>query len=311
MRPACSLYAMVASCCVAASARAEPTIGQFELKTLESFPGRLEFQSQNAYSRGQPPRQVESGPDGVEIDENSVTRQRHALEVEMGFSNHFKMRVGVEFEKERLDDPPTLDQVDDFDELQLTELGAEIIGIVITRAGDGAGLGFVAEYERPTDRDEPDALILGTIVEFQSGPWLAAAVPMVVHDFGGSPEAGEQVDDKWDFSYAAQLLYTFSSNWSLAIEGYGTVERIDTGNPSESARTFGDFDQHRLGPVLYYSYAVGDSRRVEPQTPGSASLSDAPEADEGANVSIGLGVLAGFNGNTPDQTLKLSIEVEF
>ena len=289
---ACSLLAVVASCCAAASARAEPAIGQFELKTLESYPGRLEFQSQNAYSWGQPLRQVESGPDGVEIDENSVTRERYALELEMGFTHHLKMRVGVEFEKERLDDPPTLDQVNDFDELELTELGVEIIGIVIPREGDGAGLGFVAEYERPIDRDEPDALILGTIVEFQSGPWLAAAVPMVVHDFGGNPEAGEQVDDKWDFAYAAQLLYTFSSNWSLAIEGYGTVERIDsTGNPSESARTFGDFDQHRLGPVLYYSYAS--------------------EGDEGTNVSIGLGMFAGLNGNTPDQTLKLSIEVEF
>lgn len=281
----------LASCCAAVSATAEPAIGQFELKTLESFPGRLEFQSQNAYSWGQPSRQVEGGgPNGVEIDENSVVRQRHALELEMGFTNHFKMRVGIEFEKERLDDPPTIEQVNDFDELQLTELGAELIAILIPRPGDGAGLGFIAEYERPIDRDESDTLILGSIFEFQSGPWLAAAVPMVLHDFGGNPDEGERVDDKWDFAYAAQLMYAISATWSLAIEGYGTVERMDsTGHPSESARLFGDFNQHRVGTVLYYDY----------------------EENEGVNLSIGLGLLAGLNENTPDQTLKLSIEVEF
>ena len=312
MRRASSLGAP-APCCAAVSATAEPVIGQFELKTLESAPGRLEFQSQNAYSWGQPSRQIESdGPDGIEIDENSVVRQRHALELEMGFTNHFKMRIGIEFEKERLDDPPTLAQVNDFDELQLTELGAELIAILVPRWGDGAGLGFVAEFERPIDRDEPDALVLGSIFEYQSGPWLTAVVPMVVHDFGGDPEEGDRVDDKWDFAYAAQLMYTFSTTWSLAIEGYGTVERIDsTGHPSESARLFGDFDQHRVGTVLYYTYAVGGSGRPEPKAPGSASRSDTDEEDEGANVSIGLGLLAGLNDNTPDQTLKLSIEVEF
>lgn len=303
----------LASCCAAVSATAEPAIGQFELKTLESAPGLLEFQSQNAYSWGQPSRQIESaGPDGIEIDENSVVRQRHALELEMGFTNHLKMRVGIEFEKERLDEPLTIGQVNDFDELKLTELGAELIAILIPRRGDGAGLGFVVELERPLDRDEPDALILGPIVEFQSGPWLAAAVPMAVHDFGGDAEEGGRVDDKWDFAYAAQLMYTFSKTWSLAIEGYGTVERIDsTEHPSESARLFGDFDQHRVGTVLYYTYAFGDSRRLEPKVPGSASLSDMDEEDEGANVSIGLGLLTGLNENTPDQTLKLSIEVDF
>ncbi len=65
-----------------------------------------------------------------------------------------------------------------------------------------------------------------------------------------------------------------------------------------------------MGTVLYYTYALAGSRRPEPKAPGSASLSDTDE-DESANVSIGLGLLAGVNENTPDQTLKLSIEVDF
>jgi hypothetical protein len=44
----------LAVCGAFTSARAEPFIGQFELKTLENAPGRFEFQSQNEWSWAQP-----------------------------------------------------------------------------------------------------------------------------------------------------------------------------------------------------------------------------------------------------------------
>jgi hypothetical protein len=101
-------------------------------------------------------------------------------------------------------------------------------------------------------------------------------------------------------------MYTLSPAWALALEGYGTVERIgSTGHPSESAEIFGDFDQHRLGPVLYFTY---------PLTGFSGSASNASpisDDDEGMGLDIGLGLLAGLNSNTPDLTFKLSIEVDF
>jgi hypothetical protein len=292
---------------LAGRADAEPNIGQFELKTLEVAPGLLEFQSQNDFSSGQPSRQFEDDGSGLVFDENSVVKQRNALELEFGFNHFLKMRVGIEFEKERIDEPATVEEANHFEDLELTEYGAELIAVIVPREGDGAGLGFVAEFEAPIDDDETSALVLGPLVEFQSGPWFAAAVPMVVHDFGGNPDEGEEVDDKWDFAYAAQLMYTFSPRWSLALEGYGTVERIgSTGHPSESAELFGDFDQHRLGPVLYYTYAFGGSSR------NTSQLGPDDDADhEGVSLDVGIGFLAGLNGNTPDETLKLSIEVDF
>jgi hypothetical protein len=239
------------------------------------------------------------------FDENSIERQRHALELEFGFNNRIKMRVGIEFEKERIEDPATLEQADDYEDLELTEYGAEIIAVLMPREDDGAGLGFVAEFEAPIDDEESSGLVLGPILEYQSGSWFAAAVPMVVHQFGGEAEDGEEIDDKWDFAYAAQLVYTFSPAWSLALEGYGTVERIgSTGHPSESAEIFGDFDQHRLGPVLYFTYPLGDSN-------SSASNTLLSDDGEGMSLDIGLGLLAGLNSNTPDFTFKLSIEVDF
>jgi hypothetical protein len=279
--------------CPLAPAGAEPFIGQFELKTLESAPGSFEFQSQNAWSWGHPARRIASAGDDIELDENAVVRQRHALELEMGLTEIIKMRVGVEFEKERLDEPGTIAQANDFDELSFTEIGAEVIAVLAPREGDGAGFGLMAELEGPADQEESNHLTLGPIGEFQSGRWFAAAVPMLVYAFGGDAEEGESVDDKWDFAYAAQLTYSFSASWSLALEGYGTVERVgSSGRASESARLFGDFDQHRAGPVLYYTHGGG-------------------EEETGAGLAIGVGLLEGLNDHTADHTLKLSIEVDF
>ena len=297
---------------VLAPARAEPVIGQFELKTLESAPRAFEFQSQNAWSWGQPSRQIESDdPGGIEFDENAVIRARYALELEMGFTNFLKMRVGIEFEQERLDDPASIEEANDFDALRLADVGAEIVAILVPRRGDGTGLGVVAEIEGPVDHKGPNNLSLGPIIEFQSGRWFAAAVPMAVYAFGGDHEEGERVDNKWDFAYAAQLMYKLSGSWSLALEGYGTVERLEsTGHPSEAVQLFGDFDQHRAGAVLYYTYDFGGSQRSEAMAPGSALLTDSEE-EEGRSMTVGLGLLEGLNENTPDHTLKLSIEVHF
>lgn len=298
-------------CCAFHCAYAEPFIGQFELKTLESSRGSFEFQSQNAWSWGQPSRSV--GADGsgeFAFDENAVIRERYALELEMGFTRFVKMRLGVEFEKERLDDPSSLAEASQFGDLELSELGAELIAILSPREGDGAGYGVVAELEAPTDWDDAKSLILGPIVEFQSGQWFAAAVPMAVYAFGGEADEGEDADAKWDFAYAAQLVYTFSQTWALALEGYGTVERIgNTGRPSDEARMFGDFNQHRAGAVLYYTRFFGaapDAERIA--VDGLAAIG---EENERTNLTVGLGLLEGLNGNTPDHTLKLSIEVQF
>jgi hypothetical protein len=152
---------------------------------------------------------------------------------------------------------------------------------------------------------------LGTIIEFRSSRWFAAAVPMVVLSFGGETDEAVSVDDKWDFAYAAQIRYDFSESWSLALEGYGTVERLGaSGHPSDSAQLFGDFNQHRAGTVVYYTHAFDSAQPMLHATQGSALLSDLAE-EEGMNLTIGLGLLEGLNGNTAAHTLKLSIEVQF
>lgn len=293
-------------------ANAEPAIGQFELKTLDSEPGGFEFQSQNAWSWGQPTRRVMSdATNELVFDENAVVRQRHALELEVGLTPSLKMRAGIEFEKERLDDPETPAHANAFDELQLSELGIELIAILVPRRDDGAGVGVVIEYERPVDSEEPDTLIVGSVAEWLSGHWFVAAVPMAVRTSGGRNEEGAELDAKWDFAYAAQLACIFSERWSLAFEGYGTIERVaHSGQPSVSAQLFGDFDQHRAGAVLYRSFEFGRSHRRQ-SSPSMSSAGDVAGTDQDVGMTIGIGWLAGLNQNTPDHTLKVSIEVDF
>jgi hypothetical protein len=275
-------------------ADAGPAVGQFELKTLESEPGMLEFQSQNAYSWGQPHRQTKADPSDpaeLEYDDNTIIRQRHALEMEMGLTRYLKARIGIEFEKERVDEPGSVYDANSFDALKLSEVGAEVIGILKRREGDGWGLGVVVEIEKPIEGSESTDVNMGPIIEIAKGPWLFAAVPSLVHFFGGDDNDSGNVDDKWDFAYAVQLEYQISETWTFSLEAYGTVDRVfGSGNPSESDLIFGDFDQHRIGPILYYNFKP---------------------APDGPEVAIGSGILAGLNNNTPDATLKLSVEVEF
>lgn len=298
--------ASIALCATVGSAYAGPAIGQFELKNLEAGQGYLEFQSQNAWSFGQPNRKSAINDDGeLVFDDNTVIRQRHALEMEMGFTSFLKMRVGIEYETERLEEPGVFADANRLDELKLDELGAELIAVLVPREGDGFGVGAVVEVERPLEREEQMNVILGPIFEFASGPWFAAAIPMMVHHFGGDPDEDGIRDDRWDFAYAVQVAYTISSSWQVAVEAYGTVDRVgSTGNKTETAEIFGDTDQHRIGPIVYYSYDLGRDLVVQPKGAGD---------DDGENsvVSVGLGYFAGLNSNTPDGTLKFSVEVDF
>lgn len=287
-------------------AHAGPFIGQFELKTLESEPGYFEFQSQNAWAWSQPKRKFEVGPaDELIYDDNTIFKERYALEIEMGLTDFLKMRVGIEAENEGTDEADSFTSATEFEGLSVEEIGAEMVAIFVRPEADGFGLGAVIEIEGPFDQEEPNYLTIGPIMEFESGEWSIAAVPMFVRAFGGDQEDDEPRDDKWDFAYAAQIMRTISERWSVAVEGYGTIERLgNSGKPSYSSRIFGDSNQHRLGPVVYFSHALDGLARTS-----SSRLRTAET--EGTTLTLGLGILEGLNSATADHTLKFSIEVDF
>jgi hypothetical protein len=112
---------------------AGPAIGQFEMKDLEIEVGAIEFQSQNAYLFGQPDRKFINDDGELEFDGNEYIRQRHALEIEVSLTDFMRSRIGIEFEKERLDEPASLAQANSFDALKLSEAAFETILVIQPR----------------------------------------------------------------------------------------------------------------------------------------------------------------------------------
>lgn len=296
-------------------ASAEPAIGQFELKGLEAEPGEVEFQSQNAVSWGQPGRRVTSdGSGGFLYDDNEAARQRHALEIEMSLTHYWRMRVGIEYEKERFDEPASPAQADTFDALKLTEVGLETVLILKHVQENSLGFGLLVEFEHPTEPDGMNNVVMGAIIGTRSGAWSALVNLTLDHQFGAGERGGDDPpDDKWDFVYAAQLKYQMDPAWALAFEAYGTIDRIgDTGTPSEANLVFGDYDQHRAGPVVYYAWKRGSGAAGG----NVAALEDDAKAGgedghDDVTVTLGTGLLFGLNDNTPAATLKASLEVDF
>jgi len=289
---------------LATAAAAGPAIGQFEVKSLDAEPGEIEFQSQNAFAFGVPRRKTVLDNGELEGDDNSQARARNALELEFGITHTLKTRIGIEYEAERREEFTTLREADGFQDLKLDEYAAEVIWVAIPRKGDGMGLGFVVEFEVPAERGEAKTLIAGPIFEWASGRWQLTLNPTLVQFFGGERNDAGQQDEKIDFAYANHLKYHWSDSIDVALETYGTIERVGgRGGRSEEAALFGDFDQHRIGPVVYWSF--------DPGLGDTASGGGSDDDDDEKPVSLGLGALFGLNSNTPATTLKLSLEVYF
>lgn len=322
------------ACCISATvcalpliafalpAVAGPAIGQFELKDLEAEPGNLEFQSQNAHSFGQPRRRVARDDNGdLVFDDNSVARQRHALEMEATLTTFLRMRVGIEYEKERFDDVDDVAFANAFSDLKLDEVAVEMVAIVkrVPTSG-GIGFGALAEFEHPIQAgDDLNSIVFGPIVEAKYGPWGAVGNLTFVHHFGNGARGGTvpERDQKWDLAYATQLSYAVDENWLLTLEGYGTFDRLgNSGTPGEERAAFGDHDQHRAGPIVYYAFSPGQrggvsqARGLAGDDDGEGGKADGDD-DDAMTVTLGVGMLFGLTDNTPDQTLKWSVEVEF
>jgi hypothetical protein len=307
-----------------APALAGPAINQFETKDLESSPGDLQFQSQNAIAFNQPRRKIrQTEPGEFVYDDNSIARERYALEMQMGITSWFRARLGVEFEKERLDDPSSPARANAFEDLHLTGIALEGVFVLIPVKTSGIGLGLLTEYDSSV-RGGLNQFYIGPIIQAVNGPWSALANLLLVQNYGKPDRQGLLPNDKKrDFAYALQVQYEASQTWALAVEAYGTFDRFDgSGTPPPDQVPFGRVDQHRAGPVVYYRFNKdGGSTAPAKGKQGLAALrkdDDAPGAAAGDNddgkkgqVSIGVGLLFGLNDNTPRETLKLSLEYNF
>lgn len=302
------------------SASGGPAINQFEIKDLQSAPGDFEFQSQNAWTSGQSRRAFrEIAPGEYIYDDNSVTRQREALEVQLGVTDWFRVRLGVEYEQERLDDPALVADADSFGSLQFSEVAIEGVIVFVKPKKEGIGLGLLMEYGSPVNaKEEASEFYVGPILEMHTGPWSLITNTMLVKHIGGTNYSGDEDfvrDDKWDFAYFTQLQYEVSQSWAFALEAYGTLDRIgNSGRRGTASAVFGDHDQHRAGPIIYYTFFPFEASLPEKSDGRNAGSLGGDDEDGEAkqwSVTVGSGVLLGLNDNTPEFTYKLSVEVDY
>jgi len=294
-------------------AAAGPAINQFEVKDLEVEQGEVEIEDQSDWAFGLPRRKFVTDGGDTEFDDNEVARQRHSIEISFGLTNWLKIGTGFELEDERVDDPDSFADANAFTGLQVTEIAFEGLIVLVPVKTHGIGLGAFAELQLPISSDEARILGFGPIIQAVSGPWSATGNFFFAKFIGGTPEDGEARDEKWDFTYRTQLKFDASEAWAVALEAYGTIDRLgNSGTPSDTAAEIGDQDHHRIGPVAYYTFKRDRMAPVTSMKLGAGGEDeDDDDDDEGTSVTIGTGLLFGLNENTPDTTLKLGVEIEF
>lgn len=233
--------------------------------------------------------------------------------MQLGVTDWLRFRIGIEYEQERLDEPGSFADAQSFGPLKLDEVSLETVVVFVKPKAEGVGFGWLIQYgSNVSDGVEGrDEFFTGPIVEAHSGPWAFIANLALIKYFNGRAAPGDAdyvVDHKLDFAYFLQGSYRFSPQWKLALESYGTVDRLgSSGTRPPSDALLGDSNQHRAGPVLYYTmYPFGRA----PAT-AAAAHGEAEGDDKQWSLTIGTGVLLGLNDTTPDETYKLSIELDY
>ena len=295
------------------------TRAQFEVEEPEAQQGEVELEYNGDYHFGNPRRQVVEEGGEIIADENEVLRQRHVFGIGFGLTDWFKLAIEAEFEQERLEDFDDIALANSFGDLQATEIQFEGIAVLRPLKGDGFGAAAFISYVAAIG-DDPNQFQIGPILKVAQGKWSATTNLFFIKNIGGGerePDGSIFRDERWDLEYAWRVAYQASERWALALEGFGTFNRLgDSGRKSEAVELFGDQDPHRLGPVAYYTFKHPRSARMaslkDPNGPGNSNGNgNGDDDDEGTTVTAGFGVLFGLNEDTSDVALKWSLEIEF
>ena len=149
--------------------------------------------------------------------------------------------------------------------------------------------------------DQTNTFTLGPILQFGREKSFLAFNPFFARTFGVNSTEGI------DFNYAWQAKHEVATGVSVGIEGYGVVPNL--GNSPGL-----DFQEHRIGPVLYFEKELSATATGGPAKLGKAmSMTDAKSpapADDGAGgnapkLAVEAGVLFGLTAGTQDVAFKL------
>ena len=176
--------------------------------------------------------------------------------------------------------------------------------IVLRKFDKGFGAGFYASGDIALRDDETNTLTFGPIFQFGTDKTQLLVNPFFARTFGQNRTEG------LDFSYAVALKQEVREGFSVGIEAYGNIANISNSSGL-------DFQEHRIGPVLYFSRDLGGNKAGNGK---GLSIKDmkAPMNGGGDNkdasspkLNIEAGVLFGLTDGTQDVAFKLKGGITF
>ncbi len=244
--------------------------GTFDVKGVEISQGEHELAFGAAWQRGFP----------VNAD---MVRQSYEIGYGYGFTDWFKAGVKLGFEQ------PVGEN------LEATSAGVEAQALLLNPEKSPIGLAWFTGLDFGLKRGESEVVTFGPLIGFKLGSAIDITLNPLFERAWAPSEPGV------NFVYAWQAKTEVSKTVALGIEGYGAIPGIANA-PST------DFQEHRIGPVIYLSHAL--SRHAA----GARSMklgmgNGAGEASEGPKLELQLGVLFGLTEATADTTGRAKLAI--
>jgi hypothetical protein len=165
----------------------------------------------------------------------------------------------------------------DGDSFHATVAGLESVWFPV-EVGKLLTVAWFTEVEGAVHHDETNSTTFGPIVKFGHDKASLILNPYLEKTFGRNHEEGI------DFTYQWQAKASLNERLALGIEGFGVIP--DIGNSPGI-----DFQEHRIGPVLYYEKEfAGEKERT---------------------FAIDAAVLFGLTEATPNVTGKVNASLAF
>ena len=226
--------------------------------------------------------------DVFSVDEPEVVKGEQEIEVNGAVQNGFPVnadpvRYSMEVEytygvTKWLSLSPLVDfDKPDGDGFHATVAGLESVWFPV-EVGKLLTIAWFTEVEGAVHHDETNSTTFGPIVQFGHDKASLILNPYLEKSFGRNDEEG------MDFTYQWQAKASLNERLALGIEGFGVIPNI--GNSPGI-----DFQEHRIGPVLYYEKELaGEKERT---------------------FAIDAGVLFGLTEATPNVTGKVNASLAF
>jgi hypothetical protein len=224
--------------------------GTFDIKGPEVEKGELEAHTNHSFQSGFPA---------------NADRVRHSFEfvANYAFTEHFKGGPKLGFDR----------PIGDGTNLSTAGIEGQIY---FGKLGPAIAVAWFTGVDFGVHRDETNTVVFGPLIKFGDDALSLTLNPLFEQTFGRNREDGVA------FTYAVGLKGQVREGLSLGIEAYGSIPEI-----GDAPGT--DFQEHRIGPVVYID------RDLE-----SARSGRGPK-----KLSIEIGAFAGLTDATPDWTGKI------